>query len=889
MADASSRTDTSTVLDTDDKNQMVDGQSGAIVPSNSSDRSDRSDKPMDQKVLRRLAQNREAARKSRLRKKAYVQQLESSKLKLASLEQEINKARQQGIYISSSGDQTHAMSGNGAMTFDLEYARWLEEQNKQINELRTAVNAHASDSDLRLIVDGIMAHYDEIFRLKGVAAKADVFHILSGMWKTPAERCFLWLGGFRSSELLKLLVNQLEPLTEQQLLGLSNLQQSSQQAEDALSQGMEALQQSLADTLAGSLGPSGSSGNVANYMGQMAMAMGKLGTLENFLRQADNLRQQTLHQMQRILTIRQAARALLAIHDYFSRLRALSSLWLARPREWEGWVGSNVGIFGYSRKTLTDEDLRSMIEANLTCRVDHHENCDEKLNEFLKRTYYIDAGYDNKDGMVKLNSRMSQIEGNCAANRIFYLAVPQEALLDVALSLADSAQTMQGWNRIIIEKPFGFTGLSSHRVTQSLLSRFEEEQIYRIDHLLGKDLIENLTVLRFSNLVFEPLWSRTYIRNVQVIFSEETAAEIQGRYFGNYGIIRDIVHSHILQTIALFAMEPPVSLDGEDIRDEKVKVLRSIRQVNLEDVVLGQLKDTSVKVDRYTKSLTPTYFAAAMYIDNSRWDGVPFLIKTGIGLMENRAEIRIQFRHVPGNIYRERFGHDIDLDTNELILRDQPEEAILLKVNNKVPGLGLQLDASELNLLYRDRYNVELPDSYEHLLLDVLDGDSHLFMRSDEVAAAWNVLTPLIHEIDQNRIAPELYEAGGRGPVNAYYLAAKHGVRLDDEWSAILLKVFPQIAPPGAAEAEKCMRRLSTSFGTCGFPRGGAEKQSKGAVSLLGTTGSFTCAANASRTSRDVKAVPESMIVPPVPFFRANSDSGTGSLVDPTVMPFSER
>ncbi|CAD6216579.1 unnamed protein product [Miscanthus lutarioriparius] len=312
--------------------QMENG-SGAVVPSNSSDRSDRSDKPLDQKTMRRLAQNREAARKSRLRKKAYVQQLESSKLKLAQLEQELQKARQQGIFISSSGDQTHAMSGNGALTFDIEYARWLEDQNKQINELRTAVNAHASDSDLRLIVDGIMAHYDEIFKVKGVAAKADVFHILSGMWKTPAERCFLWLGGFRPSELLKLLANHLEPLTEQQMLGLNNLQQSSQQAEDALSQGMEALQQSLAETLAGSLGPSGSSGNVANYMGQMAMAMGKLGTLENFLRQADNLRQQTLHQMQRILTIRQASRALLAVHDYFSRLRALSSLWLARPRE----------------------------------------------------------------------------------------------------------------------------------------------------------------------------------------------------------------------------------------------------------------------------------------------------------------------------------------------------------------------------------------------------------------------------------------------------------------------------------------------------------------------------------------------------------------------------
>jgi transcription factor TGA len=332
MADASPRTDISTDVDTDDKNQRFDrGQSLANVGSDSSDRS--KDKS-DQKTLRRLAQNREAARKSRLRKKAYVQQLESSRLKLTQLEQELQRARQQGIFISSSGDQAHSMSGNGAMAFDVEYARWLEEQSRQINELRSAVNSHASDAELRIIVDNILAHYDDLFRLKGVAAKADVFHLLSGMWKTPAERCFLWLGGFRSSELLKLLVNQLEPLTEQQLVGITNLQQSSQQAEDALSQGMEALQQSLAETLSsGSLGSSGSSGNVANYMGQMAMAMGKLGTLEGFIRQADNLRQQTLQQMHRILTTRQSARALLAIHDYFSRLRALSSLWLARPRE----------------------------------------------------------------------------------------------------------------------------------------------------------------------------------------------------------------------------------------------------------------------------------------------------------------------------------------------------------------------------------------------------------------------------------------------------------------------------------------------------------------------------------------------------------------------------
>ncbi|CAK9316423.1 unnamed protein product [Citrullus colocynthis] len=331
MTDVSPRTDISTDVDTDEKNQRLDMLQRNVVASDSSDRT--KDKS-DQKTLRRLAQNREAARKSRLRKKAYVQQLESSRLKLTQLEQELQRARQQGIFISSSGDQAHSMAGNGAIAFDVEYARWLEEQNKQINELRAAVNSHASDTELRMIVDGILAHYDEVFRLKGVAAKADVFHLLSGMWKTPAERCFLWLGGFRSSELLKLLVNQLEPLTEQQLMGISNLQQSSQQTEDALSQGMEALQQSLAETLSsGSPGSSNMSGNVANYMGQMATAMGKLGTLEGFIRQADNLRQQTLQQMHRILTIRQSARALLAIHDYFSRLRALSSLWLARPKE----------------------------------------------------------------------------------------------------------------------------------------------------------------------------------------------------------------------------------------------------------------------------------------------------------------------------------------------------------------------------------------------------------------------------------------------------------------------------------------------------------------------------------------------------------------------------
>ncbi|KAF8387615.1 hypothetical protein HHK36_026268 [Tetracentron sinense] len=449
---------------------------------------------------------------------------------------------------------------------------------------------------------------------------------------------------------------------------------------------------------------------------------------------------------------------------------------------YSGFLPENVGIFGYSRKNLTDEDLRSTIASTLTCRIDHQQNCGDKMNAFLSRTYYLNGGYNNREGMLKLSALMEQTEGESEANRIFYLSVPQEALLDVASSLADNAQTLKGWNRIIIEKPFGFDAQSSYMLTQSLLSKFEEKQIYRIDHLLGKNLIENLTVLRFSNLVFEPLWSRTYIRNVQVILSEDWAMETRGRYFDGYGIIRDIVHSHIFQTMALFAMEPPISLNGEDIRNEKVKVLRSTRKLELGDIVLGQYKASSAeKVDVYMNTLTPTFFAAALYIDNARWDGVPFLIKAGMGLIKHRMEIRIQFHNVPGNLYRERIGHNINLATNELILRDIPDEAILVKVNNKIPGLGLQLDASELNLLYKDKYNVEVPDSYEHLLLDVVDGDNHLFMRSDELAAAWNILTPVLHEIDENKIAPELYEFGGRGPVGAYYLGAKHGVQWADD------------------------------------------------------------------------------------------------------------
>ncbi|GAB2274610.1 Transcription factor tga9 [Dionaea muscipula] len=308
-----------------DSSMAAGPSQNAKQPSEKRHGGSRSDKVLDAKTQRRLAQNREAAKKSRLRKKAYVQQLESSRIKLAQLEQDLQRARAQGLFMVGVGGAPANTSSGAAAMFDMEYARWLEDDLRYMSELRAGLHSPFSDGDLRVAVDGYINHYDEIFRLKGVAAKSDVFHLYTGMWTTPAERCFLWLGGFKPSELIKILIAQLDPLTEQQLMGICSLQHSSQQAEEALTQGLEQLQQSLVDTVAGT--------TVADGMHQMAVALGKLSNLEGFVRQADNLRQQTLHQLRRILTTRQAARCFLVIGEYYGRLRALSSLWASRPRE----------------------------------------------------------------------------------------------------------------------------------------------------------------------------------------------------------------------------------------------------------------------------------------------------------------------------------------------------------------------------------------------------------------------------------------------------------------------------------------------------------------------------------------------------------------------------
>ncbi|GMJ13118.1 glucose-6-phosphate dehydrogenase 2 [Hibiscus trionum] len=457
---------------------------------------------------------------------------------------------------------------------------------------------------------------------------------------------------------------------------------------------------------------------------------------------------------------------------------------------YEDCLPKHFTIYGYARSKMTDAELRNMVSKTLTCRIDKRENCSEKMDQFLKRCFYHSGQYDSEDNFSQLDKKLKKHEGGRVSNRLFYLSIPPNIFTEAVKCASLSASSYNGWTRVIVEKPFGRDSESSAALTKTLKQYLAEDQIFRIDHYLGKELVENLSVLWFANLIFEPLWSRRYIRNVQLIFSEDFGTEGRGGYFDNYGIIRDIMQNHLLQILALFAMETPVSLDAEDIRNEKVKVLRSMRPLRLEDVVVGQYKSRSrggVTYPSYTDdktvpkdSLTPTFAAAALFIDNARWDGVPFLMKAGKALHDRRAEIRVQFRHVPGNLYNRNFGTDLDRATNELVIRVQPGEAIFLKINNKVPGLGMRLDRSNLNLHYAARYSKEIPDAYERLLLDAIEGERRLFIRSDELDAAWALFTPVLAELEEKKIIPESYPYGSRGPVGAHYLAARYNVRWGD-------------------------------------------------------------------------------------------------------------
>uniref|UniRef100_A0A0K2SX09 Glucose-6-phosphate 1-dehydrogenase n=1 Tax=Lepeophtheirus salmonis TaxID=72036 RepID=A0A0K2SX09_LEPSM len=441
----------------------------------------------------------------------------------------------------------------------------------------------------------------------------------------------------------------------------------------------------------------------------------------------------------------------------------------------------NTRFIGYSRSKIDVKTIREKSAPWVICK----EENKAKLEDFWSLNYYVAGSYDQKRDFELLNQEMERLEtGYSGSNRLFYLALPPSVFAPVTVLIKECCMSLKGWSRVIVEKPFGKDSASSAELSNHLSSLFREDQLYRIDHYLGKEMVQNLITLRFANRIFSPTWNRDNIASVVITFKEPFGTQGRGGYFDDFGIIRDIMQNHLLQIFCLTAMEKPCSTSPDDIRDEKVKVLKCCQEVVMDDVVLGQyvgnpegktedarmgyLEDKTVPDD----SVTPTYAACVLRINNERWDGVPFILKCGKALDERKAEVRIQYKDVPGDIF------DKSTIRNELVLRVQPGEAVYSKVMTKTPGMNFNLEETELDLTYNTRYkDARLPEAYERLILDVFVGSQMHFVRTDELAEAWRIFTPLLHKIEKDKIKPTPYQYGGRGPKEADELMEKNNFK----------------------------------------------------------------------------------------------------------------
>ncbi|AYU82340.1 glucose-6-phosphate 1-dehydrogenase / G6PD [Leishmania donovani] len=451
-----------------------------------------------------------------------------------------------------------------------------------------------------------------------------------------------------------------------------------------------------------------------------------------------------------------------------------------------GLLPPEVNIIGYARTKVDDvekwkhETLMKYF-SNLSERGCHAE-------DFLKHISYFCGAYDSVDDFKRLDAVIREKENafkgpEKGGNRLFYLALPPSVFASVCESIHKGAmpQEVGGWVRVIIEKPFGRDTKSSAELSQALEPFFDESQLYRIDHYLGKEMVQNIITTRFANRIFSAVWNASNIACVQITFKETIGTEGRGGYFDSIGIIRDVMQNHLTQILALLAMEKPRSLDAECIRDEKVSVLKCIEPITKENCVLGQYTASADgSIPGYLEDVTvpegstcPTFAVMRLNINNDRWAGVPFILKAGKAVEQKYVAIRIQFRD-------EVHPYGEATQRNELVIRAQPSEAMYVKITTKVPGLSgdlRQTHQTELDLTYHTRYDVRLPDAYESLINDALLGNSTNFVRKDELDVAWRIFTPLLHQIDSGEIKPIPYQAGTRGPKEADEFIANNGFK----------------------------------------------------------------------------------------------------------------
>ncbi|WP_371755252.1 glucose-6-phosphate dehydrogenase [Ferviditalea candida] len=458
----------------------------------------------------------------------------------------------------------------------------------------------------------------------------------------------------------------------------------------------------------------------------------------------------------------------------------------------DGKLDERFAVIGLARREKTNAQFRDDVYRSIKEFARHQLKDEEHWNRFADHFEYMPLDIDDLSGFYKLRElteRMNE-KFNILGNRLFYLALAPELFATVSNHLKNSGLLdSEGWTRLVIEKPFGYDLDSARKLNDQIRTVFQEEQIFRIDHYLGKEMVQNLEVVRFSNAFFEPLWNNKYIANIQITLSETVGVEERGGYYDKSGALRDMGQNHILQMIAMIAMEPPSRMHPEDIRDEKVKVLRSIRKFSSPDevarmVVRGQYAEGTFKGEKVRayrqedkvdpQSETATYFAAKVYVDNFRWSGVPFYVRTGKRLPAKTTEVVVEFKNVPDNVY---LAKKHNLEPNLLVFRVNPVEGIYIKFNAKNPGADFKITPVAMDFCQNCNIGINTPEAYERLLCDAVRGDSTYFTRWDEVALAWEFVDPIAAAWTEGKDRLIRYPAGSWGPAEAAELLARDGFK----------------------------------------------------------------------------------------------------------------
>ena len=456
----------------------------------------------------------------------------------------------------------------------------------------------------------------------------------------------------------------------------------------------------------------------------------------------------------------------------------------------KGRLPEGTKVLGVARTELDDAKFRETVGKKVK---DDAAAAKEGFDEaawarFAAEMHYVPADLTKPDGVAPVKKWFAEREGSGGGRRLFYLSISPELYPQVSNALGEAGMSQEegGFRRLIVEKPFGHDLATAKDLNKALHQHWREDQLYRIDHYLGKETVQNILIFRFANTLFEPLWNYQYIDHVQITVGEEVTVGRRGAYYDGSGVLRDMFQSHILQVMTLVAMESPGKYSADNLRNEKMKVLDSIttptKATASKQVVVGQYEGYTKEPGVPAESKTPTFAAVRLECQNSRWKGVPFYLRSGKGLKSRYSEIMIQFRCPPHLMFPLPPGQI--LQCNRMTLVIQPNEGIKLNFQTKVPAVdGVELQPRDLSFDYSEAYGEKLPEAYERLLLDAMQGEASLFMRSDEIERAWEIMDPLI-AATQGEAAPtpEQYPVGSQGPANAAEFLARDG----REWQPLI-------------------------------------------------------------------------------------------------------